>query len=111
MWLVQFAVSADSGRAPTPCNMWKAGYCRGCRGKDTARQEIYNYASSKKEMKRYLTLNNVPMIEDGGHSYRNEKTMPDKPYYCLECQKNFRNLSQFLVHKNQKHGNRRMITF
>eukprot|EP00538_Stauroneis_constricta_P011852 CAMPEP_0119562582 /NCGR_PEP_ID=MMETSP1352-20130426/20900_1 /TAXON_ID=265584 /ORGANISM="Stauroneis constricta, Strain CCMP1120" /LENGTH=172 /DNA_ID=CAMNT_0007611019 /DNA_START=145 /DNA_END=663 /DNA_ORIENTATION=- len=80
----------------------ESGFCSGCPGADNARQQIYDFASSKSHMRRYMT--DVPQLEYGDYDYDN--SVPDKPYYCPQCGSSFRQLSQLLQHQDNKHGNR-----
>jgi DNA-directed RNA polymerase subunit RPC12/RpoP len=86
----------------------ESGYCRGCRGADNARQQIYEFASRQNQMNRYMT--STPMLEYGdyGNSYGD---VPDKPYCCPDCNKSFRQLSQLLQHQDNKHRNYNMLTY
>lgn len=86
----------------------ESGYCSGCRGKDLARSQIYNFAQNQPAMRRFMT--DTPMIADG-NSYDDD--VPDFPYHCPECTKSFRQLSQLLQHQDQKHNNNKfqMIGF
>lgn len=77
----------------------ESGYCTGCKGSERARDQIYQYANSKKAMRPYLT--GTPLLTNGGY---NDGTTPDFPYQCRPCNKRFRHLSQLLQHNDQKHG-------
>ncbi len=76
----------------------ESGYCRGCTGRDNARQQIYEYASSQQAMRQYMT--SVPMLTNGN----NYNHVPDYPYQCQECSKSFRQLSQLLQHNDSRHS-------
>lgn len=76
----------------------ESGYCTGCVGRDNARQRIYEFASSRPEMRHLLS--NVPMIEDG---YSGRGTVPTLPYQCNLCGKLCNSLSQLMQHQDQKH--------
>ena len=79
----------------------ESGYCSGCYGsRDKARQQIYQFASQQRGMSRYMT--GAPMLTNGSVHY---DKVPDFPYECPECTKAFRQLSQLLQHRDQKHGN------
>jgi len=84
----------------------ESGYCRGCKGKDFARQQIYEYAATKRQMNPYMT--NVPMLTNGNQAYGG---VPDFPYTCQECNKSFRQLSQLMQHQDNKHSNMRMLGY
>ena len=84
----------------------ESGYCRGCTGKENARQQIYNFASRQNEMNSYITSN--PMITNGNYS---NGPVPDFPYQCPQCNKKFRNLSQLMQHQDQKHNNLRILGY
>ena len=82
----------------------ESGYCRGCRGQEQARDQIYRFASSKKTMQPYL--NGTPLLTNGS-----DGGTPDFPYSCQQCSKQFRQLSQLMQHQDQKHGNLRMLGY
>lgn len=85
----------------------ESGYCSGCRGRDNARQQIYNFASSKSTMKPYMT--SVPRLTNGGGgSYG---AVPDYPYKCPSCAKSFQQLSQLLQHKDAKHNSTHLLGY
>jgi predicted nucleic acid-binding Zn ribbon protein len=80
----------------------ESGSCNGCQGKDNARQQIYNFASQQRSFQPFL--NGVPMLTNGNRS----SSVPDLPYGCPDCAKNFRQLSQLMQHQDQKHGRGRL---
>lgn len=75
----------------------ESGYCSGCRGKDKARRQIYDFVKGQKAARHYV--NGAPMLTNGD-SY---SSVPDYPYQCPQCSKAFRQLSQLLQHEDQKH--------
>jgi len=78
----------------------ESGYCTGCVGKDNARAQIYEYVSKAAPMRQFLT--NAPMI---GYDYGNhDRSVPDFPYKCPDCNKMFKQLSQLMQHQDQKHN-------
>lgn len=83
----------------------ESGFCRGCKGQDNARQQIYEFASRQGALRPYIT--STPMLTNGdnGNSYGN---VPDKPYCCPDCNKSFRQMSQLLQHQDNKHRNYNM---
>lgn len=83
----------------------ESGYCRGCRGKDNARQQIYQFAQSRRGMQPFMT--ETPLLTNGSSN----SGVPDFPYHCPQCAKSFRQLSQLLQHQDQKHGTLRMIGY
>ena len=85
----------------------ESGFCRGCKGQDNARQQIYNYAVKQRGMAPYLS--NQPQLTYGG--WQPSDDVPDFPYHCPECAKSFAALSQLLQHQDQKHGRTRMIGY
>jgi DNA-directed RNA polymerase subunit RPC12/RpoP len=84
----------------------ESGYCTGCRGADNARQQIYNFASKQNSMQRFMS--DVPRLTYDGH---NNNAVPDLPYHCPECNKSFRQMSQLLQHRDNKHGNPHLLTY
>jgi hypothetical protein len=84
----------------------ESGYCSGCRGAGNARQQIFDFATKKSEMKRYLS--DVPRLTYDGHY---DNTVPDFPYHCPDCHKYFRQLSQLLQHQDNKHANSRLLQY
>ena len=84
----------------------ESGYCTGCLGKDNAREQIYRFAAGQSSMGRYMTER--PLLTYGGTI---SGPVPDKPYCCKECSKSFHQLSQLLQHQDQKHNNRRMLSY
>jgi DNA-directed RNA polymerase subunit RPC12/RpoP len=83
----------------------ESGYCNGCKGVDNARNQIYQFASSKRQMQQYL--NGRPMLTNGGSTNH----VPNYPYHCQECSKAFHHLSQLLQHQDQKHNNHRLLSY
>ena len=83
----------------------ESGYCTGCRGRDNARQQIYDYAQRQRGMQRYM--HDTPMLTYDGPS----SGVPDYPYHCDQCNKSFRQLSQLMQHQDQKHRNLRMLGY
>lgn len=81
----------------------ESGFCSGCKGRDNARQQIYQYAQTKRGMKNYFT--GTPLLTNGAYN----QGVPDYPYQCNQCAKVFRNLSQLMQHVDQKHNNMRML--
>lgn len=82
----------------------ESGYCSCCRGVENARQQVYEFARKQRGMKPYL--NGRPLLTYGGC----DDEVPDYPYKCQECSRNFRQLSQLLQHQDNKHGRKmRMI--
>lgn len=79
----------------------ESGYCSGCPGKSQARQKIFEFASSKPQMRAHMT----PMLENGGQT-----SIPDRPYQCNLCARSFRDLSGLLQHQDQKHNNTRLLS-
>lgn len=84
----------------------ESGYCRGCQGRERARQAIYDFSSRQSAMQQYLT--DRPLLTYGGS---NQSTVPELPYQCPECSRQFRQLSQLLQHQDQKHSNYRMLQY
>lgn len=78
----------------------ESGYCRGCKGQDNARQQIYNFAQN-----RGVT----PLLTNGSNPYSNAGPVPDFPYVCSQCNMKYRNLSQLMQHMDQKHGQMRFL--
>jgi DNA-directed RNA polymerase subunit RPC12/RpoP len=79
----------------------ESGYCRGCRGADNARRQIYDFANKQRPLQRYLT--DPPRLTNGEY---HPNGMPEFPYRCPDCGKCFRQMSQLLQHQDNKHGNR-----
>jgi DNA-directed RNA polymerase subunit RPC12/RpoP len=78
----------------------ESGYCTGCIGQDNARQRIYEFASTRQEMRSMLS--NAPMIQDGYNS--GQRAVPNNPYQCNCCGRQFHALSQLMQHQDQKHN-------
>ena len=86
----------------------ESGYCSGCRGANNARDQIYNFVNQQRTMDRYVS--NVPRLTYDGE-YDNSG-VPDYPYTCPECNdRSFRHLSQLLQHRDQKHGDQRLLRY
>lgn len=81
----------------------ESGYCSGCRGRENARRQIYDFTSSKAPMRKYMT--DVPLLTNGSRS----SIVPDYPYQCRECSRSFRQLSQLMQHQDQKHRHQLML--
>lgn len=84
----------------------ESGYCSGCPGADHARQQIYDFASQRGTMNRYMT--DVPRLTYGGYE---SSDVPDFPYHCSDCNKYFRQMSQLLQHLDNKHNTTRLLTY
>mmetsp|Transcript_5799 Transcript_5799/g.10134 ORF Transcript_5799/g.10134 Transcript_5799/m.10134 type:complete len:174 (+) Transcript_5799:140-661(+) len=78
----------------------ESGYCSGCKGQQNARQQIYNYARINAPQ---LTTN---LIEGAQGGYGR---VPQKPYRCQFCARNFAHLSALLNHERDAHRNNRPI--
>lgn len=85
----------------------ESGYCRGCRGRDNARQQIYEFAA-RQGMNQYMT--ETPMLTYGSHGTQYSQ-VPDLPYKCPECNKYFRQMSQLLQHRDAKHSQNRYLGY
>jgi DNA-directed RNA polymerase subunit RPC12/RpoP len=87
----------------------ESGFCRGCKGKDNARQQIYEFAARSGKLNRFITQ--TPMLTNGnnGATYG---AVPEKPYGCPDCSKSFKQMSQLLQHQDNKHRNySNMLTY
>jgi hypothetical protein len=84
----------------------ESGHCSRCPGRDNARQQIYNFASSKPTMNRYMS--SAPQLTYGGGAYG---SVPDYPYACPDCAKSFQQLSQLLQHQDAKHNITRLLGY
>lgn len=76
----------------------ESGSCRGCRGKDNARNKIFEFVSNNRATQQFLAL----AIEDKPH---HRGGPGDLPYRCSHCSKRFRQFSQLMQHETDKHGN------
>mmetsp|Transcript_35834 Transcript_35834/g.75460 ORF Transcript_35834/g.75460 Transcript_35834/m.75460 type:complete len:175 (+) Transcript_35834:178-702(+) len=83
----------------------ESGYCSGCRGRDNARRQIYDFARSRRGMQPFLS--GTPLLTNGGRN----GGVPEFPYQCPQCVKSFRHLSQLLQHQDQKHNVLRMLGY
>lgn len=77
----------------------ESGYCSGCRGSANARRQIYRFASSQNGMQPYV--NNAPRLTYGDYD---DDDVPEHPYSCPDCLRDFKHLSQLLQHQDNKHG-------
>jgi len=77
----------------------ESGYCSGCLGQDNARTQIFEYVS------RHAPSLRVPMIENGYSAYG----VPDMPYRCTFCTKQFAHLSAQMNHEGDAHRNNRHL--
>ncbi|CAM9242899.1 unnamed protein product [Ectocarpus fasciculatus] len=78
----------------------ESGYCSGCRGKDNARSQIYNFISHKAPELR------TRLIEGPSGS---GSSVPDRPYQCTYCGKTFTQLSAQMNHEGDVHGSDRRM--
>eukprot|EP00541_Cyclophora_tenuis_P001975 CAMPEP_0116557800 /NCGR_PEP_ID=MMETSP0397-20121206/9448_1 /TAXON_ID=216820 /ORGANISM="Cyclophora tenuis, Strain ECT3854" /LENGTH=114 /DNA_ID=CAMNT_0004083311 /DNA_START=124 /DNA_END=468 /DNA_ORIENTATION=+ len=83
----------------------ESGFCRGCRGQENARNQIYEFAKRQGVMHHYM---DIPQLTYGDYD---DGGVPDFPYHCPQCSVSFRQLSQLLQHQDQKHNNHRMLTY
>mmetsp|Transcript_10131 Transcript_10131/g.14858 ORF Transcript_10131/g.14858 Transcript_10131/m.14858 type:complete len:176 (-) Transcript_10131:227-754(-) len=87
----------------------ESGYCKGCNGKDNARQQIFEFVSRNRDFSnRFMTQ--TPMLTNGNNRSSNGE-VPDKPYHCPDCNKSFQQVSQLMQHQDNKHRNQHMLTF
>ena len=75
--------------------MVESGVCRGCRGKDNARKNIYDFVA-KNEASRGL-LAERPALDYCGRPM--EMDLPDKPYKCQSCGRRYSQLSSLMQHQ------------
>ena len=73
----------------------ESGACRGCRGKDNARKNIYDFVA-KNEASRGL-LAERPALDYCGRPM--EMDLPDKPYKCQSCGRRYSQLSSLMQHQ------------
>ena len=72
------------------------GYCKACRGKDNARDQIFGFVNR-----------NAPGLTQNLQIGWDNNQTPDIPYRCTYCSKGFKNLSGQMNHEDDVHGNRR----
>jgi DNA-directed RNA polymerase subunit RPC12/RpoP len=77
----------------------ESGFCSGCPGKTKAREQIHNFAIKQRAMHRYVT--ELPLLTYSGN-YEDDD-VPEYPYKCPDCNRNFKQLSQLLQHQDNKH--------
>mmetsp|Transcript_56258 Transcript_56258/g.67773 ORF Transcript_56258/g.67773 Transcript_56258/m.67773 type:complete len:171 (+) Transcript_56258:79-591(+) len=82
------------------------GHCRGCKGRDSARRHIYEFASCQSAMRPFMAY--APQLLYGGYSCG---SVPNFPYRCPQCYMSYQQLSQLMQHQYQKHSNNDMLTF
>lgn len=73
----------------------EAGSCTGCRGREQARSQIYQFVSQRASH----LLTSQPALEYHGGPY----TVPDRPYQCQYCDKGFTHLSSMMQHQASRH--------
>ena len=71
----------------------ESGSCRGCKGKENARKQIYEFIGSREESRRLLA--ETPALEWGG----GERGVPDLPYKCQVCGKRYKQVSSLMQHQ------------
>ena len=71
----------------------ESGYCPGCRGRDNAERQIYNFVRRQAPG----LINNQLMIEYG------DSAVPSNAYSCSYCNKAFSKLSALMQHQSSKH--------
>ena len=72
----------------------ESGYCSGCRGKENAHKQIYDFVSRAAPG----IMNDRLMLENGGGD------VPQQAYSCSMCSKSFNRLSSLMQHQTNKHG-------
>ena len=75
----------------------ESGHCPGCPGKEVARDQLFRFVN------RHAPSLLVPRIEFYGHDAR-DQTVPQYPYRCTYCNKQFAALSSQMNHENDVHS-------
>lgn len=78
----------------------EAGSCTKCSGRDRAREEIYKYVSSTPHAQQYLS----DQLAIGGGYHGGYGSVPDTPYACQECARDFKSMSSLMQHTSDKHS-------
>jgi len=84
----------------------EAGACPNCPGRDAARNGVYNFVARNQETRHMLS--SQPQLEYTGSGARYD--IPDRPYKCNQCEKNFKDLGGMMQHQESAHRmvNRRL---
>eukprot|EP00090_Calanus_glacialis_P006706 TRINITY_DN1523_c0_g1_i2.p1 TRINITY_DN1523_c0_g1~~TRINITY_DN1523_c0_g1_i2.p1 ORF type:complete len:147 (+),score=25.86 TRINITY_DN1523_c0_g1_i2:89-529(+) len=72
----------------------ESGACSGCRGKENAREQIYNFIGSNQESRDLLS--HAPALDYDG---RCGGQVPSLPYQCKSCGRKYAQVSSLMQHK------------
>ena len=85
----------------------ESGQCSHCQGKQTARSQVYQAISPHLSPQQRTTDDNFLLTgstsSTGISSNNNAEQLPDFPYACDQCTKQFRELNHLMQHKADKH--------
>ena len=71
----------------------EAGACSKCRGQDNARRQVFDFISRNEATRQFVR--GVPQLEYHGGC---EQDIPERPYACQMCPRDFKNMSSLMQH-------------
>lgn len=77
----------------------ESGFCSACRGKSNARQVVYDFMQGHRETRAFLKPAICDWASDGS-----EEEVPEYPYRCDACQRDFKTMGALLQHRDAKHA-------
>ena len=71
----------------------EAGACSRCRGQGNARRQVFDFISRNEATRQFVR--GVPQLEYHGGC---EQDIPERPYVCQMCSRDFKNMSSLMQH-------------
>ena len=71
----------------------EAGACSRCRGQGNARRQVFDFISRNEATRQFVR--GVPQLEYHGGC---EQEIPERPYVCQMCSRDFKNMSSLMQH-------------
>ena len=76
----------------------ESGACTSCQGREQAQQQVYNFVARNNATRGFLSTAAIEYHGQGNTG------IPENPYECPICKKNFRMISGMMNHHRDVHG-------